>query len=176
MSRFLALLLFAAAPAFASEVVVHLDLSDSVRAGLERGTIRGFRVDLHAPSREARVAETTEPLAMLNDVEAGTWRLCAFLLLRDATYIVDPRGEEIEVKPDVRNDVLVSIPALLVAGRVSPHGKPFHGTMQVMPWKPARASWTVTVPVDAQGRFVFPLPWAGEWTLQLFRRLGEAPI
>ena len=47
--------------------------------------------------------------------------------------------------------------------------------MMAMPWKPTRASWTLVVPLDGQGRFVVPLPWAGEWSLQLYRTLGGKP-
>jgi hypothetical protein len=174
MLRFLALL-FVAVPAVAAEVVVHLDLSDSMRAGLADGTVRAIRVELAAQPGQAQIVETKGPVAVLSDVDAGSWRLRTFLIVRGATYIVDPRGLEVDVAPNVRNDVVVPVPALLVAGTMSLHGKPFHGTFLTMPWKPARASWTLTVPVDAQGRFAFPLPWAGDWTLQLYRRLGEPP-
>src|SRR4051794_32483102 len=129
MARLLALLLVAA-PAFASEVVVHLDLSDSMRAGLERGAIQALRVEIWAPHGQARIVETKEPTAVVSDVEAGTWRLRAFIVMRDATYIVDPRGQEIAVAADTRADVLVSVPALLVSGTMTLHGKPFAGRMQ----------------------------------------------
>ena len=57
MTRLLALLLVAA-PAFASEVVVHLDLSDSMRAGLERGAIQALRVA--ACDDEIRIGKASE--------------------------------------------------------------------------------------------------------------------
>ena len=103
---------------------MHLDLSNSLRAGLADGKVRAIRVELSAPHREAHITETKEPVAVLGDVDGGTWRLRTFVLTRDATYIVDPRGVEVEVAPDVRNDVAVPVPALLITGTVSLHGKP----------------------------------------------------
>jgi hypothetical protein len=174
MARLLALL-FLAAPALASEVIVHLDLSNSIRAGLAGGKVRAIRVELGAPHRDAHIAETKKPVAVLGDVDGGSWTLRTFVLTRDATYIVDPRGLQVEVVPGIRNDVAAPVPALLMSGTVSLHGKPFHGRMLAMPWKPTRPSWTLVVPLDEQGRFAVPLPWAGEWTLQLYRGLGGKP-
>jgi len=172
MARLLALLLVAV-PAFASDVFVHLDLSDSMRAGLESGAIQALRVEIAAPHREARIVETKQPVAIVSDVDAGTWRLRAFVLTRDATYIVHPRGEEIAVAADTRADVLVQVPALFVSGTMTLRGTPFAGRMLLSPSQRDRASWSVAVPLDEKGRFAFPVPWPGEWDLQLYARGAE---
>lgn len=158
-------LLLVAAPAWASEVFVHLDLSESMRAAMQRGAVQALRVEL-----ATQIVETREPTAIVSDVEAGTWRLRAFIVTRDATYIVHPRGQEIVVTANTRADVLVAVPALFVAGRATLHGKPFAGSMLVSPSKPKSASWSVNVPVDAHGRFAFPLPWPGECDVRLYSR------
>src|ERR1051326_689616 len=169
MARLLAFLLVAA-PACASEVVVHLALSDSMRAGLERGAVQALRVEIAAPHREAHIVETKEPVAIVSDVDAGTWRLRAFVVMRDAMYIVHPRGEEIAVAADTRADVIVQVPPLLVSGTMTLRGTPFAGRMLVSPSVRDRAAWSVNVPIDEKGRFAFPVPWPGDWDLQLYAR------
>lgn len=170
MGRLLALLLVAV-PASASEVFVHLDLSESMRAAMQRGAVQALRVEIGS-----QVVETREPTAIVSDIEAGTWRLRAFIVTRDATYIVHPRGQEIVVAAGTRADVVVAVPALFVSGRVTLHGKPFAGTMLVSPSKPKGASWSVNVPADAHGRFAFPLPWPGECDVRLYSRGAMAAM
>jgi hypothetical protein len=153
-------LLLAAIPAFAERLTVHLQLSDSVRAALQRGDLKGFYVGV-----DDRSVFTTETTAVLDGVDPGKRSLRVIFNARTGYWALDPNGIPVDVKPGA--EVTVPVDALFVTGTIALHGKPFHGSMNLWPSERTRKSWGFSVPADEDGKFAFPLPRAGAYDLQL---------
>ncbi len=157
-SLLLPILLLAAVPAFAERVTVHLDLSDSVRAALGRGDIKGVYVSVAGHS-----VLTKETTTIVDDVPPGKASERAFLNTGRGNYVVNPKEPPVDVKAGV--EVTVPIHSLLVIGTLSLHGKPVHGNIHFWPSEPSRDNWGFVVASDEEGRFIAPLPHAGPYDL-----------
>jgi hypothetical protein len=157
----LSTLLLAAIPAFAERLTVHLQLSDSVRAALQRGDLKGFYVGV-----DDRSVFTKETTAVLDGVDPGKRSLRVIFSARTGYWALDANGIPVDVKPDA--EVTVPVDALFVTGTIALHGKPFHGNMNLWPSERVpHKSWGFSVPADEEGKFAFPLPHAGAYDLQL---------
>ena len=164
MKRSLAALLFVALPTFASDLAVHFDLSDSVRAALQRGQIKAVRIGVASHS-----VEMTGDTTIVRDVEPGKTTIRAFIITDKSNYVVDPKGVDVVVAPDARTEVTVPVHSQFITGTISLRGKPLHAhQMSIMPSDANPGNWGFAVPFDEEGRFAFPLPCAGDWDLQLW--------
>jgi hypothetical protein len=163
--------------AASGEVTVHFDLTDSVRAQLSSGRITSIKVSATSPNARGLTVDTTTATITLRDVPPGKWTLHTMMKMDGNLYVVDERGPEIEVKPGEHVDVTRTIPALVLVGRVTLRGQPFHGQMSIFPSEPKPGNWGFAVPFDKEGRFAFPLPHAGHWDLQMSKdRSASSPI
>jgi len=175
MKRSLAIVaLLFAIPAFASDLTVHLDLSDSVRAALAHGQIKSVLVGV-GTGRQG--IDTTNDTVVVHDVAPGKTNVRAFLRAGEL-YVVDPKGVDVDVPPAGNVDVTVPIHSLFVTGSVTQHGQPFHGHQMnifpsVPPAPPSRDNFGFAVPFDKDGHFAFPLPHAGEWDLTVWIDRGQ---
>ncbi len=170
MKRSLALLAFLAVPAFASDVTIHLDLSDSVRAALAHGQIKSVLVGIGV---HPKGIDTTNDTVVVHDVAPGKTNVRAFLRTPEELYVVDSKGVDVDVPPDGNVDVTLPVHSLFVTGSVTQHGQPFHGHQMnifpsVPPAPPSRDNFGFAVPFDKDGHFAFPLPHAGEWDLTVW--------
>src|ERR1044071_3631384 len=89
----LPILLLAAIPAFADDVTVHFDVSDSVRDAMARGEIQSLRVTVATQG----FTDTKETAAVVHNVAPGTWTARAFIRTATETYVVDPDGVKFDV-------------------------------------------------------------------------------
>jgi hypothetical protein len=154
-------LLLAAIPAFAERLTVHLQLSDSVRAALQRGDLKGFYLGV-----DDRSVFTKETTAALDGVNPGKRSLRVIFKAQTGDWVLDPSGTPVDIQPGA--EVTVPVDALFVTGTITLHGKPFHGNMGFWPSERVpHKSWGFAVPADEDGKFAFPLPSAGAYDLQL---------
>lgn len=156
-----------------AELIVHLDMSESVREHLRAGRVRAINVwgRSSAPGVAGLKVETSDPTATFSEVPPGKWMIRGSMIIGRTQYVLDPpRGLEVEVPPGTRIDFTLPVEALLFAGRVTYRDEPFVGQMNLMPSEPKPGNWGFAVPFDEEGRFIFPLPAAGEWDLKFHSR------
>jgi hypothetical protein len=176
MHRFMAsTLFFAAVAAHAgapATLNVHLTLSDSVSQNLQKGTIAAievFAANDASPFKPVRV-DTATATAVLHDVKPGKWKIMTLLVTSNFKYVVDPAGKEVMVTPGSVMDVSVDVPSIVFAGSARYRGEPLTGVMNVGPSQSGQGGWGFGIPLDRRGRFVFPLPHAGKWTVMFSSR------
>jgi hypothetical protein len=68
-----------------------------------------------------------------NVAPPGRNRLRAFLTVNRTTYIVDPKGVEIDVEPGSTLDVHVPVASMIVEGTMRYRGQPVIGQMHIGP-------------------------------------------
>jgi hypothetical protein len=148
-----------------SELVIHLDLTDSIREHLAAERIKTIKVIASSPRAKTLSVDTKEPMVTFEEALPGKWTVRPLLVMGGSTYVVDPpQGIEVEVPAGTRIDLTVPVRGLVFAGRVTVAGEPVrgHGQMNLRPSEPNSGDWGFAVPFDNEGRFAFPLPRAGK--------------
>jgi len=164
MKRFLILaLLLLTVPAFAEDVTVHFDVSDSVRDAMARGEIKSLRVTVATQG----FIDTKETTAIVHNVAPGTWTARAFIRTAMETYVVDPAGVKFDVVAGLPAEVTLPVHSIFVTGRVALHGQPLH-QFSVWPSERKPGTWGFAAPIDGEGRFAFPVPHAGDYNLEVW--------
>ena len=175
MHPFLASTLFFAAVAAQAgapaTLNVHLALSDSVSQNLRKGTISAAEVVATNDTSTFKPVsmDTTTATAVVRGVTPGKWKIVTLLVTSNFKYVVDPAGKEVLVTPGSTMDVYVDVPSIVFVGRARYRGEPLTGVMNVGP-APGASGWGFGIPLDSQGRFVFPLPHAGKWNVTFSSR------
>ena len=167
---FFAVAAYAGAPA---KLTVHLDLSPSVAARLHDGTITSIKVSAvpeTMPRHSVNADTTTDTAVLSNLTPPGNYTLRAFLLIKGTLFVVDPNGTKIVVQPGSQLDVHLPVASLIVEGKTLYRGQPLYGQMNIRPSEHKPGNWGFAVPFDQGGRFVFPLPHAGRWDLDVASR------
>ena len=164
-SLILAALFLLTVPAFAEDVTVHFDVSDSVRDAMARGEIKSLRVTIETQGFTDAKATT----AVLHNVAPGTWKARAFIQTAMETYVVNPDGLKFDVVAGQPASVTLPVQSIFVTGVLTRHGKPFLAhQFSVWPSEHKRGSWGFAAPFDEQARFAFPVPHAGDYDLQVY--------
>jgi hypothetical protein len=154
-----------------SDVVIHLDLTDSVRAYLKNGRtikVSAFKVQpLSMSHNPGAVADTKTDTALLHALPPGSWKIVTMIDMGPLYLMEDDR--QIEVPPGTRIEETISIPGIIATGRVTLHGRPLYGQMSLWPVD-GDNKWGFSVSFDKAGRFAFYLPHPGKWDLQMMGR------
>lgn len=171
----LATLVLAAAPPLAAQpaqLTIQLDRSDSIREHLGKGTVKAIRLTAgQAGAAKTVDRETSGDRVVFEDLAPGKWTIRAFVVMENVTYIVDPkRAVEVEMLPATSLERRIAIDPLIIGGRAIARGKAFDGQMNLWPSEKSEEAWGFTVPLDPQGRFLFPLPAVGKWDVRLVAR------
>jgi hypothetical protein len=154
-----------------SDVVIHLGLTDSVRAYLKDGRtikVSAFKVQpLSMSHNPGAVADTKTDTVLLHALPPGSWKIVAMIDM-GALYMMED-DQQIEVPPGTRVEETISIPGIIATGRVMLHGRPLYGQMSLWPVD-GKNKWGFSVAFDKAGRFAFYLPHPGKWDLQVLGR------
>jgi hypothetical protein len=162
-SLILALLLLLTVPAFAEDVTVHLDVSDSVRDAMARGQIKALRVAIATQG----YADTTTTTATISNVAPGTWTARAIILTAMTQYVVDPAGMKVDIAAGVPSVLTLPVHSIFVTGSVALQGKQLH-QFSVWPSERKPGTWGFAAPIDGEGRFAFPVPHAGDYNMEVW--------
>lgn len=164
MKRFLILLLLAV-PAFAEDVTVHFDVSDSVRDAMARGEIKSLRATIETQG----YTDTKDTTVVLHNVAPGTWKARAFIQTAMETYVVNADAVKVDVVAGQPASVTLPVQSIFVTGTLTRHGKPFLAhQFTVWPTGKKPGSWGFAAPFDQEARFAFPVPHAGDYDLQVY--------
>lgn len=152
-----------------ANLTVRLDLSESVRAHLEKGTIKAIKVTAaHSDAKRPQERETKSDEVTFADLAAGKWSIRSFIVTEAATYVVDPHDVvEVDLQPGTPAERRLEVGSLMLAGKVTDHGKPFDGQVNLWPSEKKADAWGFTAPLDTEGRFLFPLHHPGNWDVRL---------
>jgi hypothetical protein len=156
-------LLLLTVPAFAEDVTVHFDVSDSVRDAMKRGDIKTLRVAIATQG----YADTKTTTAVIKNVAPGTWTARAFIQTAEESYVVDPAGMKIDVVAGLPAVVTLPVHSIFVTGSIAPQGQPLH-QFSVWPSERKPGAWGFAAPIDGKGRFAFPVPHAGDYNLEVW--------
>jgi hypothetical protein len=156
-----------------TRLVVHLDPSTSVRDALRDRRIDAIEIAGYSDNESFRLkANDTTPLTTA--VAPGKWKIQAFMMIGDKNYVVEPpAGFEITVPPTAGFDVKVPVQALMVSGRVKGDVPSARVQLNLIPSEGKPGNWGFAVPLDAEGRFFFPLPKEGKWDVNIRTRSRE---
>ena len=157
-----------------THLILHLDLGSSIAENLRTHRITGLQISASNRNRDQVDLDATNATTVATDVAPGKWKVRTLLRMSRELFVLDPAGIDIDVPPIAEYETTIPVHSFIISGRVkTPAGEPFRGhQMNFWPSLRSTTNWGIAIPLDNEGRFVFPLPYAGAWDFNVF---GDTP-